>query len=81
MRRKDLIMTTMALTVAVFMSAVSTGCGSDSGASEPVAVTEEMETEVLEDSTSYRSVALAEPYTAVVTKDTKLIGELGDWKR
>lgn len=27
MRRKDLVTTTMALTLAVFMSAVCTGCG------------------------------------------------------
>ncbi len=90
MRRKDLIMTTMALTIAVSMAAAAVGYGSGEPAAdnanvaviEPTetAVTEEMETEVLEDGTSYRSVALAEPYTAVVAKDTKLIGELGDWK-
>lgn len=75
MRRKDLVTTTMALTLAVFMSAVSTGCGHQSEIDDvPVASESVIETEVVE--SSYKVVDIDKPYDAMVTKAVKLIEDL-----
>ena len=71
MRRKDLVTTTMALTLAVFMSAVCTGC--NSGSKD---VVEETQVEASAEATieeGYTIETVEKKYDAMVSKDCSLL--------
>lgn len=78
MRRNDLIGTTMALSLAVFMSAVATGCGKkDTEVSvpqpEPIETMADAETTEPESIAEYEVITLAVPYTVAIAEDTVLM--------
>lgn len=82
MRRTDLIGTTMALSLAVFMSAVATGCGkndidTDVTQSEVVETMATIETsgveQTVESATEYEVVKLQVPYVVMIAEDTFLM--------
>ena len=78
MRRNDLIGTTMALSLAVFMSAVATGCGKkDTEVSvpqpEPIETMADAETTEPESIAEYEVITLAVPYTVAIAENTVLM--------
>ena len=71
MRRKDLVKTTMALTMAVFVSAIATGCSTKDVSSVPTDVIETVTEETLEEM-GYKVIELDKPYDALVVRDSKV---------
>lgn len=71
MRRKDLVTTTMALTLAVFMSAVCTGCGQGSEVEEKEVAVETTTESTIEE--GYTIDEVEKPYDAMVSKDCSLL--------
>ena len=73
MKRSDLIVTTMALTTAIFMSAAVSGCGANTQA---VTASTQSSSTIETVVSSYSVNQVSVPYPAIVIKDTKLITDM-----
>ena len=73
MKRSDLIVTTMALTTAIFMSAAVSGCGANT---QTVTASTQSSSTIETVVSSYSVNQVSVPYPAIVIKDTKLITDM-----